>query len=142
MKLLNADKPAVPYDVRNYGVPDSTIVQTEKPWSKTAKHDQAKKFIPNVVIFLFGPQDCQKGKNLNANATFVPEYEKLVKEFADLPTKPKIYICIPPAIAGNGNWGMTNENMQEKIVPGIKQVAKEEGATLIDLARCLREIRN
>jgi hypothetical protein len=137
-KLLNAphdaDKNAPLYDVRNYGVPDSTIVQTEKPWSKTAKHDQAKAFTPHIVIFIFGPQDCQKGKNLNANATFVPEYEKLVAEFAGLSTKPKIYICIPPAIAGAGNWGMTNENMQEKIVPGIKTVAKDSNATLIDLA--------
>jgi acyl-CoA thioesterase I len=137
-KLLNAahdaDKNAPLYDVRNYGVPDSTIVQTEKPWSKTAKHDQAKAFTPHVVIFIFGPQDCQKGKNLNANATFVPEYEKLVAEFAALPTKPKIFICIPPAIAGAGNWGMTNDNMQQKIVPGIKTTAQDENATLIDLA--------
>ena len=138
-KLLNGphdggDKAAPAYDVRNYGVPDSTIVQTDKPWSKSGKYASAKAFNPNIVIFLFGPQDCQKGKNLNANATFVAEYKKLVEEFAGLPTKPKIFICIPPAIAGAGNWGMTNENMQEKIVPGIKTVAKDENAMLIDLA--------
>jgi hypothetical protein len=133
MKLLNADKPAVPYEVKNFGVPDSTIVQTEKPWKKTAKAGPAKEFQPNIVFFFFGTQDCQKGKNLNANATFTEEYEKLIKEYTDLPTKPKIFIIIPPAIVDGGNWGMTDENFQQKIVPQIKTVAKETGATLIDL---------
>lgn len=136
MKLLNAahekDKNAPVYDVKNFGVPDSTIVQTEKPWSKSAKYAPAKAFLPNIVVFQFGLQDCQKGKNLDKVGTFQEEYEKLIKEFAGLETKPKIFVCLPPPVSGKGNWGMTQENLDTKILPLVKAAAKSTGATEVD----------
>jgi acyl-CoA thioesterase I len=136
-KLLNAGrdagaKDADAYDVRNYGVADSTIVLTEKPWIKSAKFGKAKAFMPNIVVIMMGTQDCQKGRNLDQIATFVPEYEKLIAEFSALPTKPRIFICLPPPIVGSGAWGMTSENLEAKVIPGVKQVAKDLDLPLLD----------
>ena len=137
-KYLNSarnagDKDAEAYDVRNYAVADSTIVLADYPWVKTNKCARAKAFLPNVVIILMGVQDTQKGKNFDHHDTFVAEYENLVKMFADLPTHPKVYVCLPPPVYGNGNWGMTNEALVSTIIPGIKKVAEDLKLPLIDL---------
>lgn len=121
------------YDVRNYAVADSTIVLTDKPWIKTPKCAQAKTFLPNIVVILMGTQDTQKGKNFDHHDSFVPEYENLVKMFADLSTHPKIYVCLPPPVYGNGNWGMTNDALISTIIPGIKKVADDMKLDVIDL---------
>ena len=135
-KYLNTpdagNKDATAYDVRNYGVPDSTIVQTEKPWVKTPKCRQAIAFEPNILIIMMGGQDTQRGKNFDQHETFVPEYEKLVAMFSDLPTKPKIYLCLPPPMMGDGKWGLNNENLVSTIIPGVKQVAADLKLPLID----------
>ena len=64
------------YDVRNFGVPDTTVVMTEKPWIKTPKADAAKAFLPQIVVIEIGTQDTQKGKNWDAIATFPAEYQE------------------------------------------------------------------
>lgn len=141
-QYLAADYPlakyhAKAYDVRNFGVPDTTVVLTEKPWIKTPKADDAKAFLPQIVIIEIGTQDTQKGRNWNAVATFPAEYKNLVNAFATLPSKPKIYVCLPPPIYGTDGWGMSEENLVSTIIPDIRQVAKELDLPVIDLHTAL-----
>lgn len=127
------------YDVRNFGVPDTTVVMTEKPWIKTPKADDAKAFLPQIVIIEIGTQDTQKGKNWNAIATFPDEYKNLVNAFASLPSKPKIYVCLPPPIYGTDGWGMSEENLVSTVIPNIKRVAEELKLPVIDLHTALSD---
>jgi lysophospholipase L1-like esterase len=125
------------YDVRNFGAPDTTVVMTEKPWIKTPKADAAKAFLPQIVVIEIGTQDTQKGKNWDAIATFPAEYKNLINAFASLPSKPKIYLCLPPPIYGTDGWGMSEDNLVSTVIPDIKQVAKELNLPVIDLHTAL-----
>lgn len=125
------------YDVRNFGAPDTTVVMTEKPWINTPKGEAAKAFLPQIVVIEIGTQDTQKGKNWDAVSTFPAEYKNLVNAFASLPSKPKIYLCLPPPIYGTDGWGMSEDNLVSTIIPDIKQVAKELNLPLIDLHTAL-----
>ncbi|HWB61423.1 MAG TPA: GDSL-type esterase/lipase family protein [Chthoniobacteraceae bacterium] len=125
------------YDVRNYGVPDTTVVMTEKPWIKTPKADDAKAFLPQIVVIEIGTQDTQKGKNWDAIATFPAAYKDLINQFASLSSKPKIYLCLPPPIYGTTGWGMSEDNLTSTVIPDIKQVAKELNLPVIDLHTAL-----
>jgi lysophospholipase L1-like esterase len=125
------------YDIRNFGAPDTTVVMTEKPWIKSPKAAAALEFQPQIVVIEIGTQDTQKGKNWNAIATFPAEYKNLVNAFASLPSKPKIYICLPPPIYGTTGWGMSEDNLTSTVIPGIQQVAKELNLPVIDLHTAL-----
>ena len=59
-------------------------------------------------------------------------YKDLVKQFADLPSKPKIFICYPPYIAQNGNFGINEPNTKDEI-PMIDKVAISTQARVIDV---------
>ena len=125
------------YDVRNYGAPDTTVVMTEKPWIKTPKANDALAFQPQIVVIEIGTQDTQKGKNWDAIATFPTEYKNLINAFASLPSKPKIYICLPPPIYGTTGWGMSEDNLTSTVIPDIKKVAAELNLPVIDLHTAL-----
>ncbi len=131
-KYLNEMKADV-YDVQNFGVPDTLIgFGTDKPYVKTAKYQQALKFEPHIVVIMFGSQDTQKGRNFATHDTFVAEYKKLIASFTDLPTHPKVYICLPPPIMATGQWGLNNENLVSTVIPNIKKVAEDLKLPLID----------
>ena len=65
-----------------------------------------------------------------------PDYEKdyrdLVGDFAKLESKPRIFVCYPPYIAKDGNWGI-NEPDTKAQIPVVTKVAKDLKLGIIDV---------
>jgi len=120
------------YEVRNYGCNGTTLLKGgDRPYSNTEQFKQAGDFKPNIVVVLLGTNDTKPG-NWALKAQFGGDYEALIEHFRSLPSKPVVYVCLPVPVYGKGNWGITNENLQE-VLPIVRQVAKKTQAPLIDL---------
>lgn len=120
------------WQVRNFGVSGSTLMNAgDKPYQKEGAFVKALEFLPDVVVIILGTNDT-KPKNWVHKDTFTADYQNLIGKFAGLPTKPRIFICYPPYIAGKGNFGISEENTVAEF-PLIDAAAKATGVTIIDV---------
>ena len=55
---------------------------------------------PDIVILMFGTNDSKKG--LWDRNRFMLDYHKMIRNFGNLPTRPKIYLMIPPPLYKDG----------------------------------------
>jgi lysophospholipase L1-like esterase len=124
------------WEVRNFGVSGSTLLNAgDKPYQKEGAFAKAREFLPDVVVIILGTNDT-KPQNWKHKDSFAADYRDLIGKFAGLPSKPRIYICYPPYIAGDGSWGINEANTQAEI-PIIDAVAKEAKVGVIDVHAAL-----
>lgn len=126
------------YEVRNFGVSGATLLKNgDLPYVKQGAFAAAKKFLPHIVVIKLGTNDS-KPQNWKKADEFVNDYKAFVKEFQELESKPTIYVCLPvPAF--NGNFGITDPVVKEKVKPQISEVAKELKLPVIDLYEVFSE---
>jgi lysophospholipase L1-like esterase len=118
--------------VKNFGVSGTTLLNAgDNPYQKQGAFKNAKALNPDVVVIVLGTNDT-KPQNWKHKANFEADYKDMIKQFAELPSKPRIYICYPPYIAGKGNFGIGEPNTKEEI-PMIKQIASDAKADVIDV---------
>jgi lysophospholipase L1-like esterase len=124
------------WTVKNFGVGGRTLLRKgDFPyWEEKAFRD-AQEFQPNVVVLMLGTNDT-KPQNWQFHDQFHDDYRDLVKTFRALPSKPRIYVCRPCPVPEPGNYGINEANVQREI-PIIDQVAREGGATIIDIHAAL-----
>ena len=123
------------YDVRNFGVSGATACRnTYKPYNQCELFWEAKKFQPNIVTIALGTNDSQP--RVWNSETFAENFEKdltyLCNEFANLESKPKIYLCLPMPIVPNDKWQHQPKVLSDEILPKIRKVAQELGYEIID----------
>jgi len=120
------------YKVGNFGVSGATLLNHgDKPYQKQKLFKDALASSPDVVVIMLGTNDS-KPQNWKFKGEFVGDYKNLIDQFKDLPTHPKIFVCLPPPVPGKGNYGINEAGVTEEI-PMIKQVAKDEHAAVIDV---------
>jgi lysophospholipase L1-like esterase len=120
------------WEVKNFGVSGSTLLNSgDKPYQKEGAFANAKAFNPDVVVVILGTNDT-KPQNWAHKGDFVKDYQDLIAQFAALPSKPRMFICYPPYIAGNGNFGINEANTQAEFA-FIDEVAKATRAGVIDV---------
>jgi lysophospholipase L1-like esterase len=120
------------WEVKNFGVSGTTLLKSgDKPYQKTAAFAKAKEFNPDVVVVILGTNDT-KPQNWKNKDQFEADYKDLVKQFAELPSKPRIFICYPPYIARQGHWGINEPNTKDEM-PMVDSVAKEMKVGVIDV---------
>lgn len=126
------------FEVKNFGVSGATLLKKgDKPYWKEKAFKAAKDFAPHVVIIKLGTNDT-KPQNWAHKDEFAADARALAGEFAALPSKPKVYLC-HPVPAYPGNWGIRDEVIKGEVVPLVDQVARETGATVIDLYSALAD---
>lgn len=120
------------FDVQNFGV-SGTTAQTsgDFAWKSTPEYQKAKDFQPQICVIKLGTNDS-KPQNWKDAKRFAKEFESLVKEFQNLPTKPRIIIALP-AKAYNHSWDISDEVITGQIIPAIEKVCKKNKWQLIDL---------
>lgn len=120
------------YEVKNFGVGGRTMLSKgDRPWVKEKQFEDAKKFLPDVVVIKLGTNDT-KPQNWKFKDEFAADTAALVKAFQGLESKPKVYLCRPvPAFPGN--FGIRDEVIKDEVCPLIDRVAKETGCEVIDL---------
>lgn len=120
------------YEVRNYGVSGRTLLKKgDFPYWQEAKYQQALAWEPNMVIIKLGTNDS-KPQNWIYNDEFEKDYRDLIQSFKKLPSKPRVFICMPVPVFKEA-WEISESVVKDEIIPMILNIAKAEGVTLIDL---------
>jgi lysophospholipase L1-like esterase len=119
------------FAVQNFGVGGATLLNHgDKPYQKQGLCKSALDSKPDVVVIMLGTNDS-KPQNWKFKDEFVADYKNLVEQFAKLPTHPQIFVCLPPPVPGNGNYGINEAGVTAEI-PMIKEIAQDEHAKVID----------
>jgi lysophospholipase L1-like esterase/pimeloyl-ACP methyl ester carboxylesterase len=120
------------YMVGNFGVSGATLLNGgDKPYQHEAAFKNALGSRPDVVVIQLGTNDT-KPQNWAHEAQFSADYADLVRQFQALPSKPRIFLSLPPFVAGSGNFGIT-ESVLLKAIPLIQAVAKDAEASVVDV---------
>ncbi len=124
------------WDVRNFGVTGATLLkQGDMPYWKQSAFYMAQRFEPHVVIIMLGTNDT-KPQNWRNSRAFVDDYVEMIDTFAELESRPLIWICYPvPAFPGRS--GIRDSIINPKVLAKIDRVAAKTGWPIIDLYEAL-----
>lgn len=126
------------WEVRNFGVGGRTLLKKgDFPFWNEEAYAQAKAFLPDVVIIKLGTNDT-KPQNWKFKDEFETDYKKLIASFQSLESKPRIFICHPVPVIGNGAWGINEAGIQEQM-PILDKLAKEMSVGIIDMYAALKD---
>lgn len=119
------------YVIGDFGVGGATVsLHSEAAYMNKTACETAKAFEPDMVFVMLGTNDADKTLN-ETTEEFVADYILLLEEFEELPTKPEMYLMMPPPIY-NTSLSLSGELFAERVQPGIREVADQTGLTLID----------
>ena len=145
-KIQNREKNSYPvqlgallgerWDVRNFGVTGATLLKKgDMPYWKEPAFYRAQKFEPHVVIIMLGTNDT-KPQNWKRARAFVDDYVEMIRTFAELESRPRIWICYPvPAYPGR--LGIRDSIINPEVLAKIDQIAAKTGSPIIDLYKAL-----
>ncbi len=126
------------WHVQNFGVSGATLLRNaDKPYVQQSAYNQVLAAEPDAVIIKLGTNDS-KPHNWVHKDDFISDYIFLINTFAELPSKPKIWIC-KPVPAFNDNFGISNAVIKDEIIPLVSQIAELTGAEVIDLYTALSD---
>jgi len=125
------------YEVKNFGKSGATMLDNgNNPYIKTPEFEASLKFNPDIVIIKLGTNDS-KGSNWKHKDNFAPSARKLIAHYQDLTSKdnkrPRIILCKPTIVIGNGNFGITEKITRNEVSKQIEKVAISHNLELIDL---------
>lgn len=120
------------WQVENFGVNGATLLEKgDKPYIKQHAYSEAVSFKPDIVIIKLGTNDT-KAINWQHKADYKANYKKLIQSFKNLPSKPKVYLCLPvPVFEAHGK--IDSGVMINEIIPLLKETATETNSLFIDL---------
>jgi lysophospholipase L1-like esterase len=123
--------------LRNFGHGATTIsLNTETPYMETEEFQKAIDFQPNIVVIMLGTNDAQPNLKLN-NVTLTEDYVKLIKAFQDLPSKPEVWVVLPPPIYSNQTNVIDAQYFNQTVIPCIRKVADQTNSVIIDVYSAL-----
>ena len=122
------------YQVINYGLPNRTLQSTgNMPYAQEKFYQESLAQDADIVILMLGSNDS-KPDFWNANR-YEEEYAALIQQYQNTESTPAVYIMIPPAIflEEPDSGDCSDEIVREELVPILKRISEETGASLIDL---------
>ena len=120
------------WKVENFGVSGRTLLRKgDFPYWNEKAYQKALAFEPDIVIIKLGTNDT-KPQNIKHIAEFATDYRDLIESFQNLKSKPRIFLCRPVPVIGNGNFKITEENLQ-KLMPKIEELARDLKVDVIDM---------
>ncbi len=120
------------YDVQNFGVSGATLLKNgDKPYWKEKAFADAKAFQPDIVIIKLGTNDT-KPQNWKFSDQFIGDYLAFTDEMANLPSKPRIWVCYPAPIFPN-RFNIRDSVATAGLIPALNQVSKTRNYPIIDL---------
>jgi lysophospholipase L1-like esterase/pimeloyl-ACP methyl ester carboxylesterase len=123
--------PADSWVIGNFGVSGATLLNSgDKPYQKQPAFEEAIAFKADIVVIMLGTNDT-KPQNWVHKEEFRADYHDLIAKFRRGEHRPQIYVCRPPPVIGEGNFGINQAAMAEEL-PLIDEVVRTEHAELID----------
>lgn len=124
------------FQTRNFGVGGATLLKKgDQPYWKEPQFAALSEFEPQVVLIELGTNDS-KPQNWQYQNEFTADLRALVDHFANLKSKPTVWICLPVPVYET-RWGINEKVVAEEVIPGILQVAQEKKLPIIDLHTAL-----
>lgn len=125
------------FNVRNFGFSGRTLLNKgDYPYMREYLYQEALAFNPDIVTIKLGTNDS-KPQNWIYKKEFAKDLEKMISDFQALPSRPKIYLCLPvPALPHNGT--INGEIIEKEIIPIIRKIAQKKKIQLIDLHKALK----
>jgi lysophospholipase L1-like esterase len=125
------------WEVMNFGLSATTLMNSgNKPYQKCGKFKGAMESSPDVVVIMLGTNDTKPNNWKHFEKDYEKDYRDLVNDFAQLESKPRIFVCYPPYIAKDGNWGINEPNTKDQI-PVVAKIAKDLKLGVIDVHAAL-----
>ena len=119
------------YMVKNYGRSGATLLKRgDMPYWKQIEYKNAMHSDPKIVVIMLGTNDT-KTQNWQYREDYIKDYTTLIHQFKSLPTKPKIWICLPPP-AFKEVWGIRDSIIENDMIPMIKTIAHQTHVPIID----------
>lgn len=132
------------YEVRNFGVSGATLLhQADRPYIKQHAYTNALDFKADIVIINLGAndskhpndgslEDAKAINNWQYSSNYVSDYEAMIAAFKNANPATKFYVCFPTPDYP-GRWGINDKTIRVEMIPMIRTVAKDTGASIIDL---------
>ena len=129
------------YIVTNFGHASTTILKNgDDPYWLVAEFDYAKSIPRDIVIISFGTNATRPINWDTHSDEFVSDYLDLIAEFSwyynydPIKYNEPIYILglPPPLYSSGGAWGVSNDVLINEVIPKIRTVANQTGATIAD----------
>lgn len=141
--IINRDKMSYPaqlqawlgarYTVRNFGVSGATMLRKgDKPYWDEPDYKEVALFNPDIVIIKLGTNDS-KPQNWQYSGEFIKDYTDMVLTFKALDSKPRVLLALPVPVFVPEKWGIRDSIVRDRIIPIIKQIAKDTKCQYIDL---------
>ena len=134
------------YDVRNFGVSGTTVIDSSQSYLKHDYFQEALSFKPDIVLLMFGANDVKERRLSKFNTDFLANYSQLIASFRDVAPHCKVYLLIPPPMYDNdiyagGAGGMQQEIYNVQLPKKIRGLAgdmstADHNITVIDIHGC------
>jgi len=119
-------------DVSNFGESGATLLKNgNSPYWQRPSYASSAQYAPNVVIMMLGTNDSKPVNWATHSGEFGRDAAALLEYYKNLPTHPRLFVCTPPPVAGSA-YDIA-EGPVEQEMPILRQVAAQEGATVIDV---------
>jgi lysophospholipase L1-like esterase len=131
--------------VQNFGHSGATMLSTgDLPYIKQPEYTNATTFVSKAganavvdVIIMLGTNDSKPFNWTTADggtsaAQFQSDCAAMVDHFASLPTRPVVYLALPPTATGSA-YQINGAVLHDAILPVIAKVAMQKGAPVIDI---------
>jgi lysophospholipase L1-like esterase len=114
------------WDVRNFGKSYSQALRSaRRPYWGWPEFKKSRAFCADVVVIVLGTNDAAAVKE-GAKDEFAKDYRALVLEYQKLPSKPRIFCCLPP-------WAAKREESYKDVIDIIRRIAKDLNCGVLDL---------
>lgn len=124
------------YETRNFGVSGATLLKRgDLPYWKLDALRDVEGFGPQVVIIKLGTNDS-KPQNWRFKSDFESDLRGLMDHFQHLPSKPRLWICLPAPVYQD-RWGINEATVRDELIPSMRKVAAERGVPVIDVHAAL-----
>lgn len=124
------------FETRNFGVSGATLLKKgDKAFWTQPEFVKVGAFKPNAVVIKLGTNDS-KPQNWGFKENFADDLAEMIDYFRDLPSKPKIWVCLPVPVYET-KWGINEPVVYGEIIPIVRKVAREKHVPVIDLHEAL-----
>jgi lysophospholipase L1-like esterase len=130
--------------VINYGHSGATMLSTgDLPYVNQPEYATANSYLTNLgagsvvdVIIMLGTNDSKAYNwapgGASMAAQFATDTAALIDHFASLPSRPVVYLALPPDVYTN-TYGISGTVIHDQIIPILNQAAADAGIPTIDV---------
>jgi len=115
------------YNLGKYGT--TAIKAGDSPYWGCDRFPTVFSDLPELITIEMGINDSKKA-NWNP-AWFDADLRSLIDTFCTMSTKPKIWLCLPTP-SWNNTMGISNDTIEQYVIPAIQAIAGERGLPVID----------